>query len=189
MPKIPFGLADITIGDGGESPIVFDGVSYYQVEGGEVSLTPILEEVNLADYGGAVWDEILTGYEGEVTIAANDSRDLELLAVALSGVDTVTDTETGKVTHIMDAKIGTSLRDRAKTVRIHPRDMGTDQSLDIVIHKMGVASEFTQTYENSQGQMEITLKMYPKDGADPNQPNNFFYIGATNPTAPTEPIV
>lgn len=177
--RIPFGLADITIGEGAEA-VKFDGVNYLQAEGGEVTIEPILQEVQIADFGDSVYDDILNGFTGEITIVAGN-KDLRLLKETMSFVDGITSTQGGLLVGLTDAKLGTSMRSRAKKVVIHPRIMGADKSLDIVIYKMGAVSAYNENYDNEQGKHSITLKMYPRDGFDPNKVGNFFYIGGTDP--------
>ena len=184
--KIPFGLADIYVGeDGDEKQLKFDGKTFLQVEGGSVSIKPILEDIKIADFGGSVFDQRVNGYEAEVKIVAADARDLEVLKASLSYTEEIIDSVSTTVVGLTDAKIGTALRAKGKRVRIHPRDMGTDKSLDIVIYKMISNGEFSQAYENAQGKHEITLVALPRDGFDANKAGNFFYIGAKDPNAPT----
>lgn len=186
MPKvdgkyIPFGLADITIGEGSEM-IKFDGKTYLQADGGEISIEPELEDITIPDFGNTAYDQIIVGYNGSVTIVAGN-RDLKVLALAMAYTEKITDTAGGDPVGLMDAKIGSSMRAKAKKVNIHPRGMGEDKSNDINIYKMAGVSEFNEAYANEQGQNEISLQMYPRDGADANKPGNFFYIGDTDPNA------
>ncbi|MFC0188489.1 hypothetical protein ACFFJY_09340 [Fictibacillus aquaticus] len=183
VSKIPFGLADITIGEGADI-IKFDGKENLQAEGGEVSISPILEEMKIADFGDSTYDEYVNGYEGEVKIIAAKPT-IKLMQLAMSYADAITDTTTSEVVGLMDSKIGTSMRDRAKKITIHPRVMGTDKSLDINLYKMAAVGELTRAYENAQGNLEITLKLYPRDGFDANKPGNFFYIGPKDPNVVT----
>lgn len=177
---IPFGLADITIGEGADA-IVFDGLNYLQADGGEVSIEPELEDIVIPDFGNSVYDQVIVGYTGTVTIVAGN-RDLKVLALAMAYTESITDVAVpANVLGLMDSKIGTSMRAKAKKVNIHPRGMGLDKNNDINIYKMAGVSEFTEAYANEQGNNEITLQMYPRDGADANRPGNFFYIGNTDP--------
>lgn len=180
---IPFGLADITVGDPAvpEDLIKFDGKDYLQAEGGELSLEPELEDIVIPDFGNTAYDQVIVGYTGELTIVAGN-RDLKVLALAMSYTEEITDVAVpANVVGLMDAKIGTSMRSKAKKVNIHPRGMGTDKTNDINIYKMAGISAFNESYANEQGSNEIVLNMYPRDGADPNLPGNFFYIGDTDP--------
>lgn len=190
MPKvdgkyIPFGLADITVGEGVDA-IKFDSKTYLQADGGEISIEPELEDITIPDFGNTPYDQILVGFNGELTIVAGN-RDLKVLALAMGYTEAITDAAAPATTiGLMDAKIGTSMRSKAKRVKIHPRGMvdsngAPDPSNDINIYKMAGVSEFNESYANEQGQNEITLVMYPRDGADANKPGNFFYIGDTDP--------
>lgn len=182
--KVPFGLATITIGDVADTDkLVFDGANYFQADGGEVSIAPILQEIQIADFGESVYDDVLNGWEGTVTVVAAQ-RDLAVLQKAMMATDRITDTAAPATTvGLTDARIGTSLRTKGKQVRIHPRNMGADASLDIVIYKMASVGEFTDSFANEQGQVEMEFKMYPRDNADADKAANFFYIGSTDPNA------
>jgi hypothetical protein len=181
--QYPFGLATITIGEGEEDEVKFDGAMNFQADGGELTLSPILEEINIADFGGAVYDERVMGYNGSVSIVAAEDK-IEIIKQALSASEDITDTTSGDVIGLMDAKIGTSLRTKAKKVRIHPRMLPeSDKSKDFVIYKMASNGEFSRSFANEQGNVQIQLNMYPRDGMDATKPGNFFYRGAVDPNA------
>ena len=55
--------------------------------------------------------------------------------------------------------------------------MGEDTSEDIFIHKIANSSGMTKSFANEQGNYEMEFAMFPKDCADANKPNNYFYIG------------
>ncbi|MCM3651331.1 hypothetical protein [Metabacillus litoralis] len=177
--KIPFGLADITIGEGADI-VKFDGLEFFQADGGELTLTPVFQDITIADFGESVYDKILTGYNGTFTfVAAQD--DLKILQLALSASEPIIETAGSTTVGMMDAKIGTSLRSKAKKVTIHPRTMGADKSLDIVIYKMASDGDLTKSFANAQGNQSVSMSMLPRDGMDVSKPGNFFYIGATDP--------
>ncbi|MEE6134618.1 hypothetical protein [Priestia sp. GS2] len=184
--EVPFGLADITIGEGAEA-ITFDGAANFQADGGEVTLTPILQEVKIADFGESVYDEVVTGYTGRVLIVAAEDK-IQMMKLALSSSEDITSTTNSEVVGLMDAKIGTSLRKKAKKVRIHPRSLpATDKSKDIVIYKMASNGEFNRSFANEQGNVQIELNMYPRDGMDASKPGNFFYRGPVDPNSVVTP--
>jgi hypothetical protein len=186
--KIPFGLADITVGtEGDANQLKFNGKDFLQAEGGEIKISPILEDIKIADFGDSIFDQRVNGFEIEVTIQAGESRSLDILASSLSFTEDIIDTTSTLRVGLTDAKIGTSLRAKGKTVRIHPRDMGTDDSLDIVVYKMIANGEMSQSYENSQGKHEIKLIALPRDGFDATKVGNFFYIGGIDPNAVVAP--
>lgn len=185
VENIPFGLADITVEKADGTKISFNGKDYLQVEGGEVTLTPSYSDISFADFGDSVYDQYIQGYTGAVNFTAGQ-QDLEVMQTAMSYLDTITDTANPETpVGLMDAKIGTSMRARAGKVTIHPRTMGTDKSLDIVIYKMAATGEFTRSYANEQGKIPISYNMFPRDGFDVSKPGNFFYIGPKDPNALT----
>ena len=185
VERIPFGLADFIVGEG-ENEVRFDGADEFQFEGGELTFTPILQDINVADFGESIYDQRITGYEGSVTISAAQQT-LENLKLAMSYTEEITDSTSGEVTGLMDARIGTSMRKKAQKIRIHPRSMGDDNSLDIVVYKMGSNGEFTRSYANEQGNVPMAFTMYPRDGMNASKPGNFFYVGGTDPNG--EPAV
>lgn len=179
--NIPFGLSDITVGEG-PTAVKFNGVDFFQGDGGEVTLTPILEEIKLADLGDSVYDERVIGHEGEVKLVAAQ-EDIKILEAAMSFMDSITETVGGATIGLMDSKIGSSMRAKAKKVTIHPRIKGADKSADITLYKMAGSGEFSRSYANEQGKVEMTFKLYPRDGFDVSKPGNFYYIGPTDPNA------
>lgn len=181
--SIPFGLATITIGEGADA-ISLDGVNYFQAEGGEINIEPELEDIAFQDFGSSPYDQRISGYTGELTVVVGQN-DLKLMQKLWAYHSEIVDAGTSEVVGVTDAKIGQSMREKAVPVRIHPREMGNDPSLDIFIYKMAGTGAFNRVYENAQGNYEVTMSMYMRDGADPTKPGNFYYIGPVDPNATT----
>ncbi|MCJ1780387.1 MULTISPECIES: hypothetical protein [Mammaliicoccus] len=174
-----FGMADFIFDEGLPTETRFDGKmcedgSLLQGDGGEVQLEPELEDINSPDFGNTNYDQVVVGWNGTVTIVAMKAT-LDLISKTLSG--TISLEADGKVVSVTDAPIGASLREGARTLRIHPRQMGDDTSEDIFIHKIANSSGMTKSFANEQGNYEMEFAMFPKDCADANKPNNYFYIG------------
>lgn len=174
-----FGMADFIFDEGLETELRFDGKlceenSLLQAEGGSVELTPILEDIVLADFGNGNFDQIVVGWEGSISIVATKST-LDVISKTLSGTLSIDDA--GTLTTVTDAPIGSSLRSSARSLRIHPRGMGADKSEDIIIHKVANAGGLTKAFANEQGSYEMEFSIFPKDCADASKPNNYFYIG------------
>lgn len=174
-----FGMADFIFDEGLDTETRFDGKmcedgSLLQGDGGEVNLEPELEDIDSPDFGNTPYDQVVVGWNGTVTIVAMKAT-LDLISKTLSG--TISLKEDGKVVSVTDAPIGASLRASARTLTIHPRQMGKDKSEDIFIHKIANASGMTKAFANEQGNYEMEFTMFPKDCADANKPNNYFYIG------------
>lgn len=183
LKRIPFGMATITIGELLDA-VKFDGVNELQAEGGEVTLTPEFEDIVIADYGTSPYDKRVVGYTGQVTIVAAQES-IKVLKLALAASSDITDATTSTVVGITDAAIGTSLRTKAKVVKIHPRDLpDAVKDMDITIYSMVSDGEFTRTTGNEQGSLTITLSMLPRTGMDPSKPGNFYYMGGIDPNKP-----
>lgn len=178
--KIPFGLADYIIGEGANA-IKFDGKENFQGDGGEVSIEPILEAVNVADFGATDYDDYLNGYTGTVTIVGAE-HSLKLMETAMAFANPIVNTTNPATTvGLTDAAIGKSMREKGSQMRIHPREMGADASLDIVLYKVASVGTYTRSFANEQGKNELEFKMYPRDDADASKGSNFFYVGTKDP--------
>lgn len=178
--KYDFGLATFIIDEGKDTEIRFDGKlcedgSYLQADGGEISLEPETEDIVLKDFSETNYDYAITGWNGTVTIAAS-AYTLKLMSAILSGTYTGV-AEDGTVKWITDAPIGTSLREQGRTITIHPRQMGEDKTEDIHIYKAVNTSGYSRTFDNEQASHEMEFEILPKDCADANVGNNFFFIG------------
>lgn len=178
--KYDFGLADFIIDEGKPTEVRFDGKlcedgSYLQADGGEVSLEPETEDIVLKDFSETNYDYVVTGWNGTVTIAAS-AYTLKLMSALLSGTYTGV-AEDGRIKWITDAPIGSSMREQGRTITIHPRQMGDDKSEDIFIYKAVNTSGYSREFDNEQASHEMEFEILPKDCADANQGNNFFFIG------------
>ncbi|WP_144558535.1 hypothetical protein [Shouchella miscanthi] len=171
---IPFGPATFIIDEGLDSEIRFDGVDEMQNEGGEVTLTPETEDIVILDYGNTAWDKRLVGWEAEVVVSAA-RQTLKILHAAMSFASEVEGTD-GRVIGLQDAKIGSSARERARTLTIRPRN-ASDSSQDIYLYKVAAIGDFNRSFGNEQGNVPMTFSVFPKDGADPTKDGNYFYIG------------
>lgn len=180
IDKIPFGMSDIIVGTGADA-VKFDGVDELQAEGGEISISPSLEDIVIEDYGTGPYDKRIVGYEGSVTIVAAQES-IKTLKLALAASSEITETAGATVVGLADSPIGTSLRKKGKRVTIHPRSLpASDKSRDITIYMMISDGEFSRTSGNSQGNVTITLSMLPRDKMNPSGIGNFYYVGPVDP--------
>jgi len=179
--RIPFGMSDITVGEGA-NVMNFNGKDNLQAEGGELVITPQFTEVKVADFGESVYDKVLVGWEAKLTITAAEES-IDNFELAMAATVAITDTTSGAKVGLMDAALGTSLRSKAKRVKIHPRVLGADQSLDITIYKMASDGDFNRSSANEQGNVTIEMSMFIRDNFDATKPGNFFYLGAKDPNA------
>lgn len=178
--KYSFGMADFIIDEGKPTEIRFDGKlcedgSYLQADGGEIELEPETEDIVLPDFSATNYDYVVTGWNGTVTIVAS-AYTLKLMSALLTGTYTGVD-EDGRIKWITDAPIGTSMRENGRTITIHPRQMGDDKSEDIFIYKAVNTSGYSREFNNEQGTHEMEFEILPKDCADANVGNNFYFIG------------
>lgn len=178
--KYNFGLADFIIDEGKPTEIRFDGKlcedgSYLQADGGEITLEPETEDIVIQDFSTTNYDYVVVGWNGTITLAAS-AMTLKLMSALLTGTYTGVDEE-GNIKWITDAPIGTSMRENGRTMTIHPRQMGDDKSEDIHVYKVVNTSGYSREFANEQASHEIEFEILPKDCADANQGNNFFYVG------------
>lgn len=183
VEKIPFGLANITVGEPGNEK-KFDGKEYHQAEGGEITITPVWEDFVIQDYGTTRFTKKIVGYEVNVNIVAAE-EDIETLLLAMgSYTSTITDSGTGDVIGFTDSPIGTDARNAAVPVTIHPRNLPAgDKTNDIHVYKMASTGEYTRAYQLSQGNVAIQLEAFIRDGADPTGIGNYFYFGGVDPNS------
>ncbi|MCG1009223.1 hypothetical protein J4760_04045 [Salinicoccus sp. ID82-1] len=191
--KIPFGPADIMVGEGADA-INFDGkatsgeqgTSQLQAEGGSINIEPTFASITSIDYGEGDYDQYTTGVNVTVNIVAL-KESVKTLKLAIASTQEVTDATTSEVTGLTDAPVGQSNREKGVPVRIHPRNMGDDKSLDYVVYKMSPVENYERPFSLEQGTVNIQLKAYPRDGADASKGANFYYTGAVDPNAEVTP--
>jgi hypothetical protein len=182
IKEIPFGLADFIFNEGEDDEVKFDGADQLQADGGSVSITANYEDITSPDFGTSPISRRLVGYEIEVTVVAAQ-RNMKTMQLQMGHASTITETTGGAVVGLMDSPIGSDVLDNAKSLRIHPREKGTDQSFDIVIYRVASNGEYSNNFALEQGQQEMTFTAYPREGADAKKPGNFFYIGGVDPNA------
>lgn len=185
--RAPFGPADIILDKGLPTEYRFDGKENLQFEGGEVTLEPQYADIGSIDLGGGNYDQYVTHFEGTVVISGFEDS-LENFALALGGLQEITDAENGVIGY-SDAPIGASNRERSRTVTISPRYlMGDTGAEHIHIYKAASNASYTRAYGLEQGQVAIEMAIYPKDGADPAQGDNFFRRGSIEAMPTNDPV-
>lgn len=185
--EIPFGPATITINEGKDDEVRFDGRigkkgSELQAEGGQITIEPSFADITSIDYGETPFDHFSTGMSVTVTVISL-YESARILKLAVANTADITDGETGEVTGVTDAPIGQSNRERAVSIRIHPRNMGDDKSLDYFVYKAAPMETFERPFSLEQGSVTLNFQAYPRDGADPTKAGNYFYTGAVDPNA------
>lgn len=187
VKQIPFGPATIIINEGKEDEIRFDGKigeegSELQAEGGSITITPTFADITSIDFGANPFDHYSTGVTVTVQVVALHES-AKLLKLAIANTADIVDADSGEVTGVADAPIGQSNRDRSVSIRIHPRNMGDDKSLDYFVYKAAPMEAFERPFSLEQGSVMLNFQAYPRDGADPTKEGNFFYTGAVDPNA------
>lgn len=175
--KAVFGPADFIINKGQEDEVRFDGFEELQNEGGEITLEPQFQPITSVDTGGGDVDDRFTHYVGTITISGFEDS-LKNFELALGGLQEIRETEDGEVKGYSDAPVGASNRKRGKTIDIAPRGlMEQDSGEHIHIYKAASTASYNRSYGNEQGAIAIELKIYPKDGANFAQGDNYFRRG------------
>lgn len=183
--QIPFGPADIIIGEGPDA-IRFDGKnvggSQLQAEGGSITIEPTFADITSVDFGEGPYDQYSTGVSVTVSIVALEES-VETLKLALASTQDVVSVEGGAVTGVTDAPVGQSNRSKGVPVTIHPRNAGEIKDFDYNIYKMAPTESFERAFSLEQGTIQIQFMAYPRDGADATKGANFYYTGAVDPNA------
>lgn len=188
LDEITYGMSDITFEYPDGSTIVFDGKvtddgkHFLQAEGAELSIKTTFNDIKTADTGESNLDDIVSGHEVTVKVTATQEN-FNLYKLAMAGVSEIKSTDSLTTVGLTDAALGTSNRKRAVKVTIHPRQYGASKKYDIVIYKAASKSDLNRTYKNEQGNYDIELQAYPRDGFDMSKPGNFYYMGEKDPNA------
>lgn len=187
LERIPFGYSIITVEDKDGEKVTFDGVDEFQADSGTWSISAMLADIVIRQLGENVYDKRVTGHEGSVEIQGAQ-RSLRVLNLAIAAAEPIIDSGTSEITGMADMAIGSSLREKAKKVTIHPGHLPLeDKTQDVTFYKMIADGEYSESSGNEQSNVPINLTMLPRDNMNPNGPGNFYYIGATDPNAVVTP--
>ncbi len=157
--ELQVGMCDIFVEGNAEFPV--------QGEAAEFLAEPIYEDIDLYEISN--YDKLLVGWNVTFKIVLEDysKKALEL------GMPMLEPTDFGHG----DAKLMSRARDKAKEIRIHPRDRAdTDREHDIVIYKAFPVNSFEKKFGKEKSTWEIQFVALAKD-ADPKAVNNYFSIG------------
>ncbi|UOB21515.1 hypothetical protein [Macrococcus armenti] len=187
--SIMFGMANIEMELQSGEKLYFrgkatdDGKDFLQTEGGVFTVEPKMKPIEFEDTGESTLDDRVTGWEAKLKLTVSQES-LELIQLSMAGAHAIKDSEGSTLVGITDGPLGSSNRDRAIKMVIHPRDLDpSDKSKDIVIYKAASTSGFERAYKNEQGKFDLEFNVYPRDNFDMSKPGNFFHIGPTDPNA------
>lgn len=131
---------------------------------------PMMKEIKADQYGEGAADHRITGWiiKAIVPMTQTDYDSIKGVATFLE------ETESGK---LQDRPIGTSMRDNAQELRLHPLETPGGED-DVVFYKAAAitAMEIPYGYED-QRVYNVEFQAYPKDDMDPANAGNFFEIG------------
>ncbi len=186
---IMFGMANFTFTLPSGEKLYFrgkasaDGKDFLQTEGGVFTVEPKMKPIEFEDTGESTLDDRVTGWEAKLKFTVSQET-LELIQLAMAGAHAIKDASGTTLTGITDGPLGSSNRDRAMKIEIHPRQLPVeDKSMDITIYKAASTSGFERAYKNEQGKFYLEFNVYPRDEFDMSKPGNFFHIGPTDPNA------
>ncbi len=136
-----------------------------------LSVQPMLLDVKVDQFGQGPVDHRVVGWNIKATVplAQTDYASLKAVAVFLE--------ESG--TGLQDTKLGTSLRNLAKQLTLHPLEV-PDTSEDVILYLAApiTAMELKYGYDDTRI-YNVEFAAYPKDGADPADAGNWINIGGS----------
>ncbi|TDM50001.1 hypothetical protein ETI06_05875 [Macrococcoides goetzii] len=186
---IMFGMANIEMELQNGEKLYFrgkasaDGKDFLQTEGGVFTVEPKMTDIKFEDTGESNIDDRVVGWEAKLKLTVSQET-LELIQLAMAGAHAIKDTAGTALVGITDGPLGSSNRDRAVKMTIHPRALpADDKSMDVVLYKAASTTGFDRAYKNEQGKFDLEFNVYPRDDFDMSKPGNFFYIGPVDPNA------
>lgn len=169
--KIRLGPCRVTIGSG------VGAVEIAQTKGGvEATIEPLLKEIKIDQYGESAYDDRIVGWNVRVSvpILETDYATLKQTLLYLGEIGV----EPGAV-KLADRKLGTSMRELAQQLVVHPLENDpANLTDDITLYLAAPVNSISlgYNYENERV-VQVEFKAYPKEGADPTNPDNYFCIG------------
>lgn len=151
----------------------------YTKGGIDVAISVASKEVTVDQFGPQAINEYIQGRGVQVTLPLAES-DLDKLALAIPGA-VLTGSAGGKRKLVVKNGAGTSLRDLARTLVLHPTGVPENQKNDdfIVFLAAPVGDiEFSYSYEDERV-YSVTFKGYPDTDAD----GELFAFGDDTATA------
>lgn len=148
--------------------------------GVDVTINTPTIEITVDQYGPTPINEYIQGRSIEVKVPMAES-DLEKLALVLPGATLVTDhTDATKKKLVVPSNQGTSLRDLAQTLVLHPSGLPADEkNEDLVIPLAAPSGQITYSYTfDNERVYTVTFKGYPDA-----ETGELFTMGDTTATA------
>jgi hypothetical protein len=133
----------------GPAKITHDGVAKdWFTRGNKISVDPTLKEIKWDQFGDSVYDKLVMGavVNLEMTVAVKKTDDM---AIFLSWADYVADGNKLLIDGVVH--IGRSLRDGAKSLLLHPKDLSDDDvSNDVYLPLAVCTSGFEKVFSGTE---------------------------------------
>ncbi len=171
MPSIKLGPCKVTSDPGGTGEVVIDktigGVDFHAV--------PIYKEIKIDQFGQGNYDKRIVGWDVKAIVRMAESTYEHIKAMSAGLVEV----EGAGKKKLHDAKLGTSMRETAKKLVIHPLENDpADVSDDVVIYLAAPDTPLDLKYNfENERVLEVTMVAYPDDAVDPGDPNAYFCFG------------
>lgn len=132
----------------GPAQITYDGVvKDWFTRGCKVTVEPVLKEIKWDQYGDTIYDKLLMGamVSLELVVAIKKTDDMHIF---LSWTDMVTDGAKLLIDGVVH--VGRSLRDGAKSLLLHPKDLDdSDVSNDVYLPIAACVGGFQKIFEGT----------------------------------------
>ncbi|MEB1806596.1 MAG: hypothetical protein LPK26_04685 [Bacillaceae bacterium] len=164
--KLQYGMCNIYV----------DGIQEFKLQGdvAEFSAEPEYEDIDL--YEIPHYDKVVTGWNVTFKVVLEDNS-YQALKAGLPMLEETIDDTTGDTISFTDGKLMQRGRDKAKELRIHPRELDeADTKFDLTIFKAFPVSAYEKKFGKELSKWEIEFVGLSKT-ADPKAVGNYFKIG------------
>ncbi len=163
----------------GPCSVTFGSLEIERTQGGvELTIEPLLKAIKVDQFGQSDYDDRIVGWNVRVKVPLLET-DYDTIKGALVYLGEIGTTQT----KLADRALGTSMRELADVLTIHPLENAADNLADdVTLYLAAPVNQVTLGYNfENERVLEVEFKAYPKEDADPTEPDAFFCIG--NPAA------
>ena len=149
----------------GPCDVTYNSVNLGLTKGGvTLELETETYEVKVDQYGESAISEVITARNVTVTVPMAETT-LDNLVLVMPGATKVGTGANSRVD--IKSAVGTNLLASAQELKLHPRDMGTSEELDVVIPQASTGGNISFSYNaNEERVYQVTFKGYVNAATD-----------------------